>query len=426
MVKRSRFVTNFLALLTSRAAAQLVSVVAGLLLVRLLADAVFGAYSLATTTIGLAGIVADFGLDVLLIREIASKPDRALGLLRTAYILRLIFSTSITLLLVILATTNDLLGRPDLLLIGGLSLIPRGLFRASAAGLTAQGRIKDAAIIEAVAGLSSAFLSFTLVIIVLTLRKNFLFPLPDGAAAALWGMVIGNTCGWWAAIHIQTSSTTSVARRAVSRSELGALLWAAVPFVLVALAGAGFQSLDIYMVKQFHWTDASPDAVALYAAPFRILNVLLLVPTVWGVVALPRYTRFLRKPAALRMLIRRDSFTTLLMGLALSAACTLLAYPLTALGLGVTYLATAPILGLIGWMTLPACMSAPLIALLTATNRQRWIVISVVIAGVGSLIANIVWGYTAVNADVITGLMGVAAIKVGAMVMLLGLYWLRR
>jgi O-antigen/teichoic acid export membrane protein len=423
LLRRSRFVTDFLALLTSRTVAQLVSVVAGLVLVRLLAERSFGAYSLATTTIGLAGILADFGLDVLLIREITADPSRVTNLLRAAASIRFIFTLAITLLLVAFASFSDLLGRPDLLLVGCLSLFPRGIFRASAASLTAQGRVRDAAIIEAIAGLGSALLSLILVVIVLTLRENVPFPLSDGATAALWGMMIGNVGGWWVAQRT-SAAIKSWLLWPFSHADSRKLLWLAVPFVLVALAGAGFQSLDIYMVKQFHWTSTSPDAVALYAAPFRILNVLLLVPTVWGVVALPRYTRFLRRPRALRLLIRKDALATLLMGLGLSVACTLLAYPLTALGLGATYLTTAPILALLGWMTLPVCLSAPLIALLTATNHQGRIVISVVMAGVISFVANLLWGNAVSGGAVITGLLGVAAIKVGTMALLLGFYWL--
>ena len=411
-------------MLTSRALAQLVSVIAGLLLVRLLADNVFGAYSLATTTLGLAGIVAEFGLDVLLTREITLDPSRATTLLRTAFSVRLVFSIALTLLLVMLASLTDLFGRPDLLLVSGLSLIPRGLFRAVAAALTAQRRVKEAALIEAIASLGSTFLSLMLVVIVLTLHEKLPFSFLDGANAALWGMVLGNALGWWAARRMINGMVSDRAWWPFSQVESRSLLWMATPFVLVALAGAGFQSLDIYMVKQFHWTAQSPDAVALYAAPFRILNVLLLVPTVWGVVALPRYTRFLRHPTGLRLLLRKDSVHTFILGLALSAIWTLLAYPLTVLGLGSRYLTTAPILALIGWMTLPVCMSAPLIALLTATNHQGRIVISVVTAGIISFIANLTWGYLAVNADVITGLLGVATIKVGAMAILLLLYWL--
>ena len=47
---------DFLALLSSRSIAQVLTIAVGLALVRVMADPVFGAYSLATTSIGLAGV----------------------------------------------------------------------------------------------------------------------------------------------------------------------------------------------------------------------------------------------------------------------------------------------------------------------------------------------------------------------------------
>jgi O-antigen/teichoic acid export membrane protein len=209
--------------------------------------------------------------------------------------------------------------------------------------------------------------------------------------------------------------------------------------VIVGLAGAAFQSLDIYVVSAVHSAVHSaahgvhlqraggPDPVALYAAPFRILHVLLLVPTAWGVVALPHYARLVRdgNPDALRSRWRRDTRAGALVGLALSVGAALLAYPLTQVGLGATYLPAAPILAVLGWMALPVCLSAPLIALLTATDRQRRIAICVTLAGGLALAANLAWGggwAQAAGASPATHLVGVAAIKVVSMAVLLLMY----
>jgi O-antigen/teichoic acid export membrane protein len=393
----------------------LLGIAVGLALVRLLAEPVFGAYSLATTSIGLAGILADFGLDTLLIRECALRPGQAARLLRSAVVIRLLVSIAITGLLVTLAAVTDLIGQPDLLLIGGLSLLPRGLLRAYAAALTGTGRVQTAAQLEGIT--TVGVVTCTLALVVAGLP-------PDGAAAALAGLLAGNMIGWLAAVAMWQQARIVPDTVAENRHDISGLVAAALPFVLVGLAGAAFQSLDIYVVRLFYWSSGQPDAVALYAAPFRVLNLLLLVPTAWGVVALPRYARLHGDTNARRALIRRDTALLFGVGAVLSIACTALADPLTRLALGERYAGTAPILALLGWMTLPVCLSAPLIADITARNVQRRITISVVLAGVLALGANVIWGAAVVHPGAIDSLLGVAAIKVTGMWVLLGLYWL--
>lgn len=403
--------------------AQVASVAAGLALVRLLPAAAFGAYSLATTTLGLAGIIADVGLDAILTREIATHPSATAHLLRQAALIRVSVSLLVVALLVLVATVTSGIGTADLLLIGGFSLVPRGLARTVAAALTGLGRVRDAARIEAVSGVSSAGLSIALVSIILLSAQG-----GDDwgrtAAAAISALVIGNTLGlaaaWWWRPRPADAATTPP-------PPLSALLMAGLPFVLVGLAGAAFQALDIYAVNYVHWTGGTPDALALYAAPFRILNVLLLVPTAWGVAALPRYALLMKDdPAALRARLRRDVGQSAGIGIALSVGCTLFAAPLTQIGLGAAYAPAAPILALVGWMSLPVCLSAPAIALLTAANRQQRIVVSVLITAALSLGANVAWGWLAAagQLDTVPRLLGVAAIKVALMSALLGLYWL--
>lgn len=407
---RSPFALDFLALLSSRSAAQALTLAVGLLLVRVMAEPVFGAYSLATTSVGLAGVVADFGFDIILTREIAADREFAAVLTRSASLLRLALALLTTAALTALALLTPNLGRPDLLLIGGLSLAPRGVMRTLTAALTGLGRVRQTAWIEGIAALASALATVALVM------PGFAL-LGDRAAAALWGLFVGSLVGLLAALRLTRFEEAASPNQAVS---WGWLLYAALPFMIINLAGTAFQSLDIYVVKAFYWRAGAPDAVALYAAPFRILNVLLLVPTAWGVVALPRYVGYVRRPEVARRALRRDLGIGLLMGLGLSASCTVLAQPLTMIALGPGYAPAAPILAVVCWMTLPVCISAPYIALLTATGRQARIAGSVIMAGVLALAVNVLLAGTA--RSIMDNLMVVAAVKVVSMVILLIFY----
>ncbi len=414
--RRSRFLLDFLALLSSRSIAQVLTIAVGLALVRIMTDPVFGAYSLATTSIGLAGVVADFGLDVILTREIAADRQLAPMLMPSAIGSRIVLAILTTAALVLAALNTTAIGRPDLLLIGGLSLVPRGIMRTITAALTGLGRVRDAAFIEGIGAVGSSVSTLILVLVGIAVFG-------DRASAAIWGLGLGNVLGLAAALHIARRATQPrLFNAAAGASPWSLLLFAAAPFMIVSLAGTAFQSLDIYVVKVFYWRAGQPDAVALYAAPFRVLNALLLVPTAWGVVALPRYVRYVRRPRLLNMALRRDLALALLMGVLLSVACTVLAYPLTAVALGATYIASVPVLAVVGWMTLPVCLSAPLIAVLTATGRQFWIAICVIAAGMIAVAANIVIGATADGRGMVDNLLIVAGIKVGSMVVLLLFY----
>ncbi len=74
-------------------------------------------------------------------------------------------------------------------------------------------------------------------------------------------------------------------------------------------------------------------------------------------------------------------------------------------------------------MTVPVCLSAPYIAILTATNRQSRITACVVLAGMIAVAANVFLAATGSGRGVIESLSIVATIKVVSMVVLLAFYW---
>src|ERR1700687_4006729 len=113
-ILRQRLLMDFVVLLFSRGAGQLITIGVGLLLVRVMADSDFGAYSLATTTIGLIGVIADFGLDVILTREIAADPQQTTSLLRRSIALRLAIGIGVGIGAAGLAFISTTPGRFDL------------------------------------------------------------------------------------------------------------------------------------------------------------------------------------------------------------------------------------------------------------------------------------------------------------------------
>jgi O-antigen/teichoic acid export membrane protein len=372
-------------------------------------------------------VVADFGLDTILTREIAADRNQTAALMRRVVSLRTVLSLMTTGLMVGLSLLTISIGRVDLLLIGGLSLAPRGILRTITAALTGIGRVRDTALIEGITVAASALATIVLVLI----------GGDNKAAGAIWGLLVGSMIGVVVSIRIGRADFNfpiSTAQDHVIGTghvrPLLDLLRVATPFLIANLAGAAFLSLDIYVVKSLYGTAQviGQDPVALYAAPYRVLNVLLLVPTAWGTVLLPRYVRYARRPAAIRLALRRDVCIGLAIGGALSLLCTVFSYPVTLIALGQTYAASAPVLAVIGWMTLPVCLYTPILATLIAQGRQTRIAISAILAGIAAVTANVLlaqWLNAAATHDpggLASSLIAVAAVKVGSIVLLTVLY----
>src|SRR5437660_139774 len=68
-----------------------------------------------------------------------------------------------TIVLAGMARVTPAVGRLDLLLIGGLSLAPRGMMRAVAAALTGLGHVRDAALIEGIGAVGGSAATVILV-----------------------------------------------------------------------------------------------------------------------------------------------------------------------------------------------------------------------------------------------------------------------
>ncbi|GAB4550991.1 MAG: hypothetical protein OHK0023_17570 [Anaerolineae bacterium] len=404
-MSQRRFLLNFLTLLLVRSGGLIISIMVGLFLVRFLSASAFGAYSLATTTIGLMGVVADFGFDPILSREIAAHRAGSSFVRRISFF-RIGLGLVLTILFSLLAQVTPIFGRAELLLIGGISLLPRSFMRTMAAALTGHGSAHRAAQLEGITILANSCL---MVILVIWAKAYHL----EGDFAAMVGLSLGNligalyALGHWAGIKSLTKTSTA----------WSASLRGAAAFTLIGLAGALFQALDLYLIAVWYrLPSGAVDAVALYAAPFRVLNLLLVLPTVWGTIALPRYSQLLAHQSVLKRQLYKDTLRWLVGGVLVCALCVVLAEPITTIALGSTYVQSVPLLQVLCWMMLFASLSAPAVAYLTTANRQGLILMSVLAGNLILLTAN--WVLLG------KGLIGVALVKVLSMAVMAGLYWL--
>jgi teichuronic acid exporter len=388
-----------LALLLGRGAGQMLSLGLSLLMVRLLAPAAFGDYALVMVTVGLAGMVADLGLDTGITRAFAQAEPTACPHqteLGAAIGYRLAASWLFCLALPLLASFLPWLGRPQLLFLAALSLPPRAVYRSHCAALIGVGRAAQAAQIEGLTGLVASLFAVGALALGPWLGIDTLL------ALVLLAAVAGNGLGQWL-----SQRRIGPHYRHARWAAMPSLLQRGFPFLLANLAGALFLALDLYVVRVRH-----PDSLPFYSAAMRVLALLLIVPSAWGAAALPSYVRGAAN-------LQRDSMQMALLGLAMVGGCVLLAGPLTILLLGPAYAPAGALLAILSGVALPVCLSAPVVAWLAANNRQGWITACVTLCGVWAVIINVIAGGQVES---------VALVKVLAMLLLAigyGLGWWR-
>ena len=386
MGDRGRFIRDFVALLGSGGAGEVLMALVGLLLVRHLTTEDYARYVLAMTVVGLAGVVVRFGMNAILTREASRHPEQAAPLLTHAILFRLSCALLVYPLVYLVVRLWPAAGDPDLFLIAGLALFPTAFGETAIALLNGLDRIPSSATIK----LTTRLLEAGFVVGALLVFRQ-----PGPVLAAV---VMANVAGALLGLHAIRPMIRPPTH--FSRDLWRSLGLMALPLMLMGLASSVFQSLDIYVVSYF----LGQTAVGQYGAALRILGLLLIIPTIWSVVALPRFSRVAEDRQATSTLLM-DSWLTLGLGsLIVAALCVVLARPLTVWVLGARYLPAVGVLRVLAGSFALASLTAPLTTLLTAHNRQGRVAVAVALGGLLGLIANVLIGGR-------LGLTGVALVR---------------
>lgn len=400
MSYRSGFVRDFVALLGSGGAGEVLVAMVGLLLVRNLTTEDYARYVLAMTVVGLAGVLVHFGMNPILTREVSRQPQRASALLTHAVLFRLASAGVVYPLAYIAVRLWPAAGDSGLFLIAGLALFP-GAFRETAIALfNGLDRIPVSAAIMFITRLLETGL---------VLGALFAFRQPGPIlAAGVVAKLVGTLLSLWA-IHRVIRPAMSLSPRLWR--DLGVI---ALPLMLMGLASSAFQSLDLYVVSFF----LGQTAVGLYGAALRVLGLLLLIPTGWSVVALPRFSRAVGDPQATFTLLVQALLSIGLGSVGLAVLFAILARPVTIWMLGARYVPAVGVLRVLMGVFALASLSAPLTTLLTAHNRQGMVAVVVAVGGTLALAANVLIAGR-------LGITGIASVKVAVMVLMVAAWgWL--
>ena len=334
------------ALLAASAVGRLCQLAYVMIVARTLGLEAFGELATVTAFLAILGVVSDFGLSRLVVRDVARDPVLGGSYLVQSLAIRAILAVVAAL---VLGLTVTLLGySPSTRLaawVGGLSLVTGAAALTVVAILSARERMRQVAILSALVG-------------VLTLATAW------PVLAAGWGVV-----GLLAALAVVNLAQAGLGGWWIRRDGLAAgpvpapSLRALGRFLALGLPYAGFNLLSIVYLR------AAPvllsalqgkEAVGLYMAAFRLVEAFALVPLAVVTALFPLMATQARSGDG--SLGRTYGQAIRLLGLLafpLAAGTTLLAAPLVDLVYGTAFREASELLAILVWGLALLYLNAP-------------------------------------------------------------------
>ena len=323
-----------------------------LLAARLLGVEGFGVYALLLTLVEIIGVVSGFGYGDYLTREVARQPAMGLPLFfriiqaRFLYIVPSVLA-AVALLGVLRFSSPVILN----LLLFCVALIPRAIGESAQGILKGLRRFAPLAWIEFVQGAA-----------VLTVGPPLI-----SRGMAVRGMVtaeiVAATVGAALAVAAMARFAELPRRETVS---LGEVLRATFAFNIYPLLVTTYDRIDVVLLSKL----VGNVATGIYSFPYRAYATLGII--VYGVVGalLPAFSSSPSQEEVRRRCSRAMGFLYTIALLAVLGGMAF-ATPVTLLVLGPSYAASATVLKILVWASVPSLFGVPLLTLLLANGKEK-------------------------------------------------------
>jgi O-antigen/teichoic acid export membrane protein len=351
------------------------------------AASVLGDYDIAILLVGqYLATIAEFGLGVLLTREVARDPGAARRLFGVTLGMRLLLILAGALPVALLLIGGyALIGQPfspdgrTTILILTLTLIPSAYSGAVTALYNASELMEVPALMELV----TAALNF--------LARIAVIVLGFGIVGLAWAAVAVTTLQAGAFLLLQrrqffppSISWDLAAMRAIAP--------VAFPLMLNTLLAAVFFRFDVFIVRAFGGADASL-LVAQYQRPYQLLNLALIVPPAVTFAVFPLLSRRAGESrAAMALAQNRTMQIMLALAFPLAMGLSVLAYDLIWLFTRDKFPSYGPsvgVLAILAWFLPLSFANGLLQYALIAVNRQAAITRAFLIGAAFNLVANL-------------------------------------
>jgi O-antigen/teichoic acid export membrane protein len=335
----------------------------------------FGVLSFALAFTAIFGVLTDVGLQTLMIREIARDKSLAQKYLGNVAVLK-IFLAIITFGLIALAI--NLLHYPAetirVVYLIGLSVV-FGAFSTMFYGIF---RAHERMEFEALGGVLSGALLLAGALYAISHEYSVV------GFALIYSIVSAVTLGY--------SFFISAWKFTMPRIEVDLVFWKetlrqAWPFGLIAVFAALYYYIDSVMLSFMK----GQDAVGWYNAAYRLILVILFVPTAYFGAAFPIMSRFHSTSKEYLRFIYEKSFKyMLILAVPIGVGTTLLASKLILLIFGLGYLNSVIALQILVWSMVLIIVNWTFAQLFSSVNRQMIATTVVIVCTVFNVILNII------------------------------------
>jgi O-antigen/teichoic acid export membrane protein len=335
-------------------------------LARMLGQAGFGQYVAITAIVQLISVIADAGLNRVLIRDVAVDRDLAQSYVHTVRRARLALSLAAVAVAAAIASFGGDFGGAALVF-GALALIPMADARTSEGLQYAFGHIQRAAFL---AGL------YAIARVAFSIAAAFL-----GFGVA--GVLAAQSCATLVyAASMRYGTSLPAAHDGAPHLPMRSLFAASYPFAMLAALEALYARLDVLIVALI---TASPLQVGLYGAAYKLYEAATIPPASYGAVLVPTYARRLAsRDPGLRRAVARGVTVSLVAGVAFAIVVAPNAQPILRLVYGPGYEDASGALAALAVAAIGGFVVYPISALLAASHQQR----SILVRSIGQIAFN--------------------------------------
>ncbi len=268
-----RYGANSVWLLAEKAVRLLVGFTVGVYVARSLGAADYGKLNFAVSIAAMAGVFADAGLDSVLIRDLAARPDDTSVLLKTGFLIKcggFLVTAALTFFLIF--TVSGAAGCAVLIsaVLAGYAFRPLTVFE-----LYFRARVmgKYSALSQIAAVLAVSLLR---IVLVLAGADLLFFAFSEALIQALCGLMY-----WF--FFLRTARAVTGGKTGGGAAEMLRMVSDALPFLLSACAVTVYMRIDQVMVGSM----LGEAEVGCYAVAVRWVELLYFIPSVIGMSFLP-------------------------------------------------------------------------------------------------------------------------------------------
>lgn len=360
---RETVAQNATVLLVSQFLTWALTLLLTIFLPRYLGATAVGQLHLAESIWAVMGIVATFGMDTLLTKEIAREPERTADLLGATLVLRaFLYLGTAALVAVYLYFVDYSLETAAVIAIVGIgNLVWQviGSFKATLQGLERMEYMS----LGSVAG---KLVNTGVSILLLLLGYGVIVIAAVTIGAALATLLVQ---GFFLRRLVPIRPT-------FNREMAGWMLKTGIPYLLSNLFLVGYMQLDVIIISLM----VNETVVGWYGAADRLFGTLLFVPTVFITAVFPSLSRLYKEsPDRLSRVMSRSFNLLLLLSLPIGLGIMVIAEPLVTLLFGQEFQPSGPVLAVFGIVLILTYQNMLIGRFLISVDRQRaWTIVMAV------------------------------------------------